>query len=147
MQILKSTLMAAASVVIIAGILLPAYYLREQSFTPVEVTTYDLEAGTAYLSDERAEFTGACMTIVRHFQRDRAERFCTCVADLAEDHTSRYERLFIIAGFEITGQQAQNLVWNLSKSDRSMAEIRLTQRRADGLSSRIRSHCARKVPS
>ncbi len=66
----------------------------------VKVTASDLEVGGSYPADERQSLLASCQKTVESPSSESPA--CACIADKAGTELSRFERLMLVAGLEVS---------------------------------------------
>ena len=66
----------------------------------VKVTAADLEVGGSYPADERQALLASCQKTAE--SPSSAKEACACIADKAGTELSRFERLMLVAGLEVS---------------------------------------------
>jgi hypothetical protein len=115
-----------------------------------KLTSADLEVGGAYQGDERETLVNACQkafgTKIR--SESKLDRLCDCVADVADDRSSRYDRLIMTIALDAAGQdwsQALKVGIGLANAGLSKSEMDGANRKSKARSSMVLRTCFERL--
>lgn len=101
----------------------------------VKVTAADLEVGGSYAADERQALLASCQKTAE--SQSSVKESCTCIADKAGTELSRFERLMLVAGLEVSPTKIVALTKGLIDSGIPEAKVNEmeanTKQRIEGL--------------
>jgi hypothetical protein len=120
MTALKWVLVAFGVIFLIIVSVIVGSYFWAQSVESVPLTKADIEVGGSYPAAERDALIAACQKNSKVGSNPTA---CTCLADKAGTEFSRFERLVLTAGLEMSPRKVVALVKGLGESGVSHADI------------------------
>jgi hypothetical protein len=138
MTVLKWVLVAFGVIFLIIVAVIVGSYFWAQNIEAVKLTAADVQPGGAYPPAEREALLAACQKQSKLAANATA---CTCIADKAGTEFSRFERLALTAGLEMSPRKVVALIKGLGETGVSHAEIDAIEARAKERTDAVLKSC------
>jgi hypothetical protein len=130
MSVLKWVLAAVGVIILLLIGIGVGFFFWAKNIEGVKLTAADLQPGGSYSAEERQAFVTAC---AKQSKAGADEKACACVADKAATDMSRFERLLLIAGFEMSPSKVVALIKGatdsgIEKADADAIEAKAKER-------------------
>ena len=114
MKVLKWVLIVFGAILLVLIAIGGAGFFWASNVESVKLTAADLDVGGSYPAEERQALLDACQ---KNSEADGADvTACTCIADNAGTQLSRFERLMLEAGLEVSATKIVALTKGLISS-------------------------------
>jgi len=114
MKVLKWVLIVFGAILLVLIAIGGVGFFWASNVESVKLTAADLDVGGSYPAEERQALLDACKT--SSDAEGSPEEACTCIADNAGTELSRFERLMLVAGLEVSATKIVALTKGLISS-------------------------------